>query len=99
MRTFRRERLFVLGAVGLLASMLTGCQTWIGGMTLPSPHYLEHHPPQYFPAEPDFPLPNELNYQNEAAGLLNPRDLGAPKNPGPVPGVAPAPNAGGPLVP
>jgi hypothetical protein len=92
MRTFRRERLLVLSAVGLIAGMLTGCQTWMGGMTLPSPHYLEHHNPQYFPQEPQFPLPNEMNYQNEAAGLLNPRDREAPKNPGTVPPVAGAPN-------
>jgi hypothetical protein len=89
MRTFRRERLFVLGAVGLMASLLTGCQTWIGGMTLPSGHYLEHHPPQYFPEEPAFPLPKELGYQVEAAGLSNPRERDLPKNPAPVPGPAP----------
>jgi hypothetical protein len=88
MRTFRRERLLVLSAVGLIAGMLTGCQTWMGGMTLPSGHYLEHHNPQYFPQEPQFPLTNELNYQNEAAGLLNPRDRELPKNPGNVPPVA-----------
>lgn len=91
MRTFRRERLFVLGAVGLFASLLTGCQTWMGGMTLPSGHYLEHHPPQYFPEEPQFPLPKELTYQHEAAGLTNLRDRDAAKNPAVVPGVAPAP--------
>jgi hypothetical protein len=36
------------------------------GMTLPSPHYLEGHPPQYFPEEPRFPYPNELSYQEPA---------------------------------
>lgn len=56
-------------------------------MTLPSPHYLEQHPPQYFPEEPDFPLTKELSYQEEAAGLLNPKDRDRAKNPAPVPGV------------
>lgn len=43
-------------------------------MTLPSPHYLEHHSPMYFPEQPDFPLPRELAYQEETAGLINPKD-------------------------
>jgi hypothetical protein len=34
-------------------------QTLYGGMTLPSPRYLEHHP-QYFPPDPAHPLPREL---------------------------------------
>jgi hypothetical protein len=38
-----------------------------GGMTLPSPRYLEHHP-QYFPPEPAFPLARELAAQEVAAG-------------------------------
>lgn len=41
-------------------------------LTLPSPHYLESHNPQYFPEEPDFPLPRELAYQEETAGLITP---------------------------
>ena len=28
---------------------LSGCQTHTGGMTLPSPHYLNHYP-TYFPS-------------------------------------------------
>ena len=44
-----------------LMSMVTGCQTWHfeTGMTLPSPHYLEH-PPQFIQPSPPFPLPKEL---------------------------------------
>jgi hypothetical protein len=34
-----------------------GCQTWTGGMTLPSPRYLQHTP-QYIPSSPPFPLPH-----------------------------------------
>jgi hypothetical protein len=76
----RRARLLSLATFGLVG-VLTGCQTWMGGMTLPSPHYLEGHPPQYFP--------------EEAAGLLNPRDRAGVRNPPPVPGVAPPPPVGG----
>jgi Bacterial type II and III secretion system protein len=42
-------------------------------IALPSGHYLEGHYPQYFPAEPQFPLTRELAYQEEAAGLLGPQ--------------------------
>jgi hypothetical protein len=90
MHTFRRARLLALSAFGLTVGLSAGCQTWIGGMTLPSPHYLENHHPQYFPEEPQFPLPRELAYQEEAAGLLNPQDRAAGRNPAPVPGGAPA---------
>lgn len=89
MHKIRRARFLALSAVGLSVGLTTGCQTWIGGMTLPSPHYLEGHPPQYFPEEPAFPLPRELSYQEEAAGLLNAGDRAGARNPGPVPGGAP----------
>jgi hypothetical protein len=88
MHTIRRTRLLTLAALGLCAGLSTGCQTWMGGMTLPSPHYLEGHPPQYFPEEPQFPLTRELSYQEEAAGLLNPRDRAPVRGAPPVPGVA-----------
>lgn len=45
----------------------TGCQTWYGGMTLPSPRYLEHYP-QYFAPDPAFPLPRELASQEDPEG-------------------------------
>jgi hypothetical protein len=92
MQTIRRLRLLGLATLGLSAGLSTGCQTWMGGMTLPSGHYLENHPPQYFPQEPDFPLTRELAYQEETAGLLNPAGQAAAKGAAPVPGVAaPAP--------
>lgn len=53
-----------LVAAGMVAS--TGCQTQMAGMTLPSPHYLEH-PPQYVPPSPPFPLTRELAQQEEIA--------------------------------
>ena len=66
----------VLAGIGLAVSLvgLTGCQTQLAGMTLPSGHYLEHRP-QYFPQEPSFPLPKELatmQAQNAAADAANP---------------------------
>jgi hypothetical protein len=88
MQTTRRAKLATFAALGLSLGVSTGCQTWMGGMTLPSPHYLDGHPPQYFPQEPDFPLPRELSYQEEAAGLLNPRDRAPLRGAPPVPGVA-----------
>jgi hypothetical protein len=91
MHTIRRGHLVRLATLGAATALLTGCQTWMGGMTLPSPHYLEGHPPQYFPEEPAFPLPRELAYQEETAGLLNPRERAAPLGAAPVPGVAPVP--------
>lgn len=89
MQTIRRLRLLSLATLGLSVSLLTGCQTWMGGMTLPSPHYLEGHNPQYFPEEPQFPLTRELAYQQETAGLLNPRDRAPVQGAAPVPGIAP----------
>lgn len=55
------KRLSVV-ALALVLAGLTGCQTWVGGMTLPSPFYLEHRP-QYFRPDPDFPLEKELATQ------------------------------------
>jgi hypothetical protein len=47
----------VLMGLGLAA--LAGCQTYFGGMTLPSPRYLEH-PPSYAPDSPPYPFAREL---------------------------------------
>ncbi len=61
--------------VALLAGgvcCLTGCQTSIGGQTLPSAYYLEDDI-QYFPAGPEFLLTNEVRaieqYKAERAEL------------------------------
>ena len=80
MRSIRKGRM-LLAAGLVLTAFSSGCQTWMAGMTLPSGRYLEHVP-QYFPQEPDFPLPKELAYQEETAGLLAPQNA-------PVPPVAP----------
>ena len=42
---------------GLLLAT-TGCQVSVNGQTLPSPYYLQDDV-QYFPAGPEFKLPNE----------------------------------------
>ena len=44
---------------------LSGCQTYSGGMTLPSPHYLNHYP-TYFPPDPPF------THQRERDSMLDP---------------------------
>lgn len=80
------------GAAGLgIASVaLTGCQTspaGFGGMTLPSPHYLEHFP-QYFPPDPPFPLQRELDSMQDPEGLSR-RGAAAPL-PAPLPAPPPA---------
>lgn len=91
--------------LGLVLLALCGCQTWMAGMTLPSPRYLQH-PPQYIPPSPPFPLPRELSAQEAvaAAPALGappavplpppvPPAAGAPAPAGPGPGPAPAPAA------
>ncbi len=89
MRTIYRRLLLLTFGAALPFS--TGCQTWMAGMTLPTAHYLERHNPQYFPEDPQFPLPKELAAQEEAAGLLKPAPVrGLGPAPG-GPGVAPAP--------
>jgi hypothetical protein len=91
-RTYRPGGL--LACLGLGMALLTGCQTWTSGMTLPSGRYLEH-PPQYFPPSPEFPLPRELAAQERnAAEALAPGGGAAPLPP-PLPpgpgGVQPLP--------
>jgi hypothetical protein len=91
-----------LAGLGLALGTLSGCQTWVGGMTLPSGRYLQH-PPQYIPQSPAFPLSRELASQ-EATALVGgpgaPPLLGGTSSgplPPPVPpppgAVAPAPAA------
>ncbi|MFO0822687.1 MAG: hypothetical protein U0792_06135 [Gemmataceae bacterium] len=85
----RTKRLWIAGAV-LALSGLTGCQTWFGGLTLPSGRYLERHYPQYFSPDPDFPLPRELANQEDPEGAARRaggagvvRGSGSPRSPSP----------------
>jgi hypothetical protein len=80
MNTKRLGRWLCTAGCGLALAALTGCQTWVAGMTLPSGHYLQH-PPQYFGPGPAFPLTNELTRMEEQQATL----------PTPAPGVAPPP--------
>ena len=48
----------ILVGCGLVSSM-TGCQTTVGGQTLPSPHFLKDDV-QYFPAGQEFLLTNKV---------------------------------------
>jgi hypothetical protein len=93
MNTTRRWLGLPTAALGLVLAAQAGCQTWVpdAGLTLPSPHYLEH-PPQYIPHSPPFPLARE----EATMAAINARPIGgaavAPLPP-PVPGV---PGPGGP---
>lgn len=89
----RRWQMLCAAGFGLGLVATTGCQTHIisAGMTLPSPHYLEH-PPQYFPPDPDYPLQREVNTQ------LNQAAAAAAANP-PVAGFVPPPPVAMPPAP
>ena len=78
----------VLGvAAGAALSLTLGCQTWIGGMTLPSGHYLKDQP-DYIPRGPSFPLGREL-INMQAGSKVSSATPGAVP-PGGAPAVPPA---------
>ncbi len=53
-------RTMVISAIaGCVATALTGCQTSVGGQTLPSAYYLRDDV-QFFPAGPEFLLTNKV---------------------------------------
>ena len=89
----RNKRRWVACVAAGLGFGLTGCQTWVGGMTLPSPRYLEHYP-QYFAPDPTFPLPRELASQEDPAGAAGRAGLPA-VGPNPVAPAQPVPIAPG----
>lgn len=82
------KRLWLAGMAAALGFSAAGCQTNFGGMTLPSPRYLEHQP-QYFPADPTFPLPRELATQTDPGGAAD--GIGALGGPNIVPPALPVP--------
>ena len=57
--TGRPGILLSLAAVIASSALFTGCQTTIGGQTLPSPDYLSDDV-QYFPAGPENKLTNQI---------------------------------------
>jgi hypothetical protein len=79
MNTTRGIKRWSVAAFGLLLVGLTGCQTWVGGMTLPSGYYMDHRP-QYFRPDPEFPLQKELATQQGYDRLA----IGAGGGPGPA---------------
>lgn len=93
MRITRRWLSRAALAVGLAAPAAGGCQTYYGGMTLPTGQYLKHSP-QYFPPDPTFPLQRERDSMLDPDGGLRrgavaplPGAIGVPT----VPGVPPVP--------
>src|SRR5262245_39473702 len=91
MKRTRRWRGLGVAGLGLALAALSGCQTWVAGMTLPSGRYLQH-PPQYFPPSPAFPLTRELASLDNSWAAAAPPGVAAPL---PPPVVAPAPGAPG----
>jgi hypothetical protein len=100
MRKARRWLAGGAAGVGLGCVGLAGCQTYpagMGGMTLPSPHYLKHYP-QYFTPEQAFPLQRELDSMMDPEGLGRPGVVAAPTPVAPLPPpgmIAPPAPAGG----
>lgn|SRR5262245_55455827 len=90
MNNLRRWRNGCVIGLGLALAVLTGCQTWTSGMTLPSGHYLQH-PPQYFPESPPYPFSRELASMEAAAAGQAPGPAAVPAVP-----VPPAPAPAGP---
>jgi len=94
MTTMRRWQVGCVAALGLGLAGLTGCQTNVAGMTLPSGHYLQH-PPQYFVPSPPFPLTRELASMEaqaaQANGAVAPVPLPPQVPPGPAALPAPVP--------
>ncbi len=94
MVTQRRGLARLTAGLGVALLGLCGCQTYYGGMTLPSGRYLEHYP-QYFAPEPNHPLPRELADMEDPDGAARRAGLGgagvAPLAPPGAPVPAPAP--------
>ena len=70
MKTTRWWKCLAITGLGLSMTGSIGCQTWVGGMTLPSGYYIDHKP-QYFAPDPDFPLQKELATMQAQDSLIN----------------------------
>lgn len=57
-----------LAGTSLALGSLSGCQTQVAGMTLPSGWYLQH-PPQYIQPTPYFPLSRETARLDEVSSI------------------------------
>jgi hypothetical protein len=83
--TKRRLLQCLTAAAGIGAVATAGCQTRIGGVPYPTPHYLQHVP-QYFPPDPPFPLQRERDSMLDPTGELR---RGNPNAAAPALGAAP----------
>lgn len=92
--------MMALGLVGTLLGGSVGCQTWVGGMTLPSPDYLKDKPDYIQPA-PLYKHSKELSSMQKSMAEANPDMYRYPvRNVQPVLPPAPMPaNPGMPNVP
>lgn len=90
MKSMRRWFPGLASLLGTAFLGLCGCQTYYGGMTLPTGRYLQQYP-QYFAPDPVHPLPRELADMEDPEGAARRAGLGgggiAPLGPpaGPVP--------------
>lgn len=87
MKRKRGWQIGLLTGVALAVPLLSGCQTNVAGMTLPSGYYLEH-PPQYFPPSPSFPFARELASQEAQFNESNQGEPGLAGPPRRLPGGA-----------
>lgn len=79
-----------LSLAGCVLATSIGCQTWVGGMTLPSPDYLKDKPDYIQPA-PLYKHSKELASMQKAMAEANPE-----MNRYPTRNVAPAPTPSAP---
>jgi hypothetical protein len=91
----KRKLLLARCAAFIVASvsLLSGCQTYTAGLTLPTPHYLKHYP-NYFSPDPDFPLQRERDSMLDPTGEIRKGAV-----PGALPSGLPAPGSVAPPVP
>jgi len=83
MARYKGRSIWVRVLTAGVLSAAVGCQTQLGGMTLPSNDYLRQSP-QYFQPAPSFKLPREAMAMEDAA-----RKQFGPQNGGAVPAPRP----------
>jgi hypothetical protein len=93
MLTKRRWLSGIASTLGIALVGLSGCQTYYGGMTLPSGRYLNHYP-QYFAPDPSHPLPRELADMEDPEGAARRAGIGAGGAAQVAPPAPPAPMGG-----
>lgn len=88
-RVLRSPQCLLLGAL-LASAAASGCQTTIGGQTLPSANYLRDDV-QFFPAGPEFKLHREVRAHEEWRAQQAGAEMGLPPGPPPAPMPPPMP--------